>query len=527
MALFIKGKQIAKQSVSINGVDGNVIAQGNLDMLGNAVIINAAPTSNFEAANKAYVDSVAQGLRPHAPVYVTATSQIESGSIPSGTTYTIDGLSISVDDRVLLTNQGGTGTADSHIYNGLWQVQAGGWIRPEDADGTPENEVSLGDFVYTTSGTTETSSGWVLSGTDGNADGNIAPNVEGQQWVKMAAPGSYTTDGQGIELAGNTFSLELDGTTLSKSATGLKLADAISTTISSNTDGVTSLSTSVSTETSNRISGDASLSTLISTETSTRTSADTSLSTVVSTETSNRISGDASLSTLISTETSTRTSADTSLSTVVSTETSNRVSGDASLSTLISSNTSSDVSLSTVVSTETSNRVSGDTSLSTDLSTEISTRLFDIDKLSTDLSTEISGRTSTDTSLSTALSTEVSYRTSADASLSTAIDNIATPSYSEKLITPSNSGDTTAVIVDASAFPILPSGSTVEEASVMVYVNGLAYPFEWAQGTPAVFHTNNTQPNSSTTTTLYFDGQVAGFAIETDDDVKLKYVVSA
>ncbi len=37
---------------------------------------------------------------------------------------------------------------------------------------------------------------------------------------------TYTADGEGLELSGNQFSLELDGTTLSKSASGLKIADS-------------------------------------------------------------------------------------------------------------------------------------------------------------------------------------------------------------------------------------------------------------------------------------------------------------
>lgn len=43
-------------------------------------------------------------------------------------------------------------------------------------------------------------------------------------WV-VSATGAYTADGSGIELSGNTFSLELDSNTLSKSGAGLKVAN--------------------------------------------------------------------------------------------------------------------------------------------------------------------------------------------------------------------------------------------------------------------------------------------------------------
>lgn len=42
-------------------------------------------------------------------------------------------------------------------------------------------------------------------------------------WV-VGGTGAYTADGNGIELTGNSFGLELDSTTLSKSASGLKVA---------------------------------------------------------------------------------------------------------------------------------------------------------------------------------------------------------------------------------------------------------------------------------------------------------------
>lgn len=46
-------------------------------------------------------------------------------------------------------------------------------------------------------------------------------------WIDLTAGGgiTYTTDGEGIELFGNEFRLELDGDSLSKSASGLKISD--------------------------------------------------------------------------------------------------------------------------------------------------------------------------------------------------------------------------------------------------------------------------------------------------------------
>ena len=46
---------------------------------------------------------------------------------------------------------------------------------------------------------------------------------------------TYTADGEGLELSGGQFSLELDGTTLSKSASGLKVNSITTTEISDGT----------------------------------------------------------------------------------------------------------------------------------------------------------------------------------------------------------------------------------------------------------------------------------------------------
>ena len=76
MAQLIKGKQLAAQTVTINSTTGNVIAEGDLDMNANQVIISEAPTLDTHAANKAYVDSVAAGLDPKESVRMASTENI-------------------------------------------------------------------------------------------------------------------------------------------------------------------------------------------------------------------------------------------------------------------------------------------------------------------------------------------------------------------------------------------------------------------------------------------------------------------
>jgi len=463
MAHLVKGKQIKPQTVTINGTSGNVIATGDFSLSGYKISTSATTFSTNDLVTRAYVDSVAAGLDPKESVRVISPVGVEINL--TGVTV-IDGYILQNNDRVLVKNQ------SNAIYNGIYYWNSGDThlYRSLDSDGTPSNEVTLGNYTFVETGTTGSGTGWVLSSTD-SPTSIIIPGVNTQVWTQYSGAGTYTADNQGITLGGTQFSLVLDGTTLSKSGTGLKINDSYTTTISQN------LSTSMSSEVSTRLSVDTSLSTTISTESSVRLSVDTSLSTSLSTETSNRVSGD------------------TSLSTGLSSEISNRVSGDSSLSTI---------------------RLSGDNSLSTSLSTESSTRL----SVDTSLSTI---RLSGDNSLSTSLSTESSTRLSVDTSLSTAISNISNPIFVEKLISPADSGSTTSVLVDLLGFPTLSVGETVQESSVTMILNGIGYLFAYAQGSPVVFHTNNITPNSSTPTSIYFDGVSGGFTIETDDVIILKY----
>jgi hypothetical protein len=408
---------------------------GNIDMGTNVITVTNAPTTDTQLANKAYVDAVAQGLYPHAPVLVVLTGQ----TILSGL-LTVDGVALSVSDRVLVVGQ------TNKAQNGIFAASGGTWLRASDADGTPDYEVQTGDFVFVESGTVNASSGWVLGRTDSATPKDINVGVDTQEWFKMAAPGSYTTDGEGIDLIGNEFQLELDGTTLAKGASGLKVSDSLSTVISTNVTGI-------STEISDRASADSSLSTLLSTETSLRSSVDTSITTVLSTETSDRTSADTSLTTRVSTEEVTRLSVDNSLS--------------------------------------------------------------------TSLSTETSIRSSSDTSLTTRVSTEESVRSSVDSSLSTAILEINDPDVVEESFNPSNSGSTSAVVVNTGVFDY--GTGVVDIDSVVVFMNGIQYPFAINSGT-AVFHLNGTTP-TGTAQTLYFSGVAASFGIETDDFVVIKYMV--
>lgn len=148
----------------------------------------ADPTSDQDAATKYYVDSVAQGLDPKASTKAASTTNIATLS----GLLTIDGVTLSSGDRVLVKNQ----TAAEE--NGIYVASATAWSRSSDAD-TWDELVSA--FIFVEEGSTQADSGWVCTV---NAGGTLG--VTAVTWVQFSSAGTYTA-GTGLTLTGNEFSI--------------------------------------------------------------------------------------------------------------------------------------------------------------------------------------------------------------------------------------------------------------------------------------------------------------------------------
>jgi hypothetical protein len=183
------------------------------DMGSNYVRNVLDPVNAQDAATKAYVDAVVQGLSPKDSVkYATIPGENINLATDGLVNVTIDGatLTLTDGDRILVKNQ----TDDSE--NGIYLARSGAWERASDADVWTD---LVSAFTFVEQGVTNGDSGWICT-----ADTGGTLETTPITWSQFSSAGSYSADGEGIELAGTVFSLELDGTSMSKSASGVKSA---------------------------------------------------------------------------------------------------------------------------------------------------------------------------------------------------------------------------------------------------------------------------------------------------------------
>ena len=155
--------------------------------------ITTSPSANTDIANKLYVDSIAQGLKPKQAVKCATTANITLSGL-----QTIDGYTTLAGDRVLVKNQ--TNSAE----NGIYAAASGAWTRTTDMDVWSEVP---GAYTVILNGTTNGNSAWVCTASDTGTIG-----VTAMPWVQFSGVSTYYA-GTGLTLAANTFSITNTGVT--------------------------------------------------------------------------------------------------------------------------------------------------------------------------------------------------------------------------------------------------------------------------------------------------------------------------
>jgi len=150
----------------------------------------ATPTAGTDGVNKNYVDGVSQGLDIKEAVKVATTANITLSG-----TQTIDGVSVSADERVLVKDQ------DTATENGLYLCKASSWTRTDDlAAGSDASSV----FVFVDQGTVNSENGFVCTSSKGSA----VTGTNNLSFTQFSGAGQITA-GNGLEKSGNTLSADL------------------------------------------------------------------------------------------------------------------------------------------------------------------------------------------------------------------------------------------------------------------------------------------------------------------------------
>lgn len=163
------------------------------DTMTGSLILSGAPTQDLEAATKAYVDSVVQGLDIKESVRCASVENIAlSGA------QTIDGVALAVGDRVLVKAQ------TNAVENGIYVVAEEAWTRAVDAT---NGKISSGMFTFVEEGTVNANSGFVLA-----TDGDITVGTTELQFSQFSGMGQVIA-GTGIGKNGNEIFIKDTGVT--------------------------------------------------------------------------------------------------------------------------------------------------------------------------------------------------------------------------------------------------------------------------------------------------------------------------
>lgn len=166
----------------------NVTISGSLDMdAGTSATITglANPVNDSDAANKGYVDALAQGIDAKASCVVATTANITLSG-----TQTIDGIAVSVGDRVLVKDQ------STASQNGIYLCASSTWTRTTDANTWDE---LVAAFTFIEKGTTQANNGYISTITAGGTLGTTAVT-----FAQFSGAGQITA-GAGLTKSGNTI----------------------------------------------------------------------------------------------------------------------------------------------------------------------------------------------------------------------------------------------------------------------------------------------------------------------------------
>jgi len=206
-----------------------------------ALTLSEDPSSALHAATKQYVDAVKTGLDVKASCRVATTAALPANTRTgnmltadaNGALPAQDNVTLALNDRILVKNEA------IGANNGLYYVSQVGdagtpWTLTRVTDADSDVEVTAGMYTFIEEGNTNADSGWVLT-----TNNPITLNTTALTFAQFTSAGEITAGtgltktggtidvgaGDGIQVDADSVTVKLDGTTLAKGTSGLKVAN--------------------------------------------------------------------------------------------------------------------------------------------------------------------------------------------------------------------------------------------------------------------------------------------------------------
>ena len=181
--------------VRTNTLDQMAAPTGAVSMNSQKITGLADPTGDNDAANKGYVDGVAQGLDVKDSVVATTTANgTLSTAFANG--QSIDGVTLQTGDRILIKNQ------TTASQNGIYNVNASG--APSRATDMATGANAAGAFVFVEQGTVNAENGFTCTSDTGSA----VVGTNNLTFAQFSGAGQVIA-GDGLDKSGNTLSVDL------------------------------------------------------------------------------------------------------------------------------------------------------------------------------------------------------------------------------------------------------------------------------------------------------------------------------
>jgi hypothetical protein len=189
----------------------------------------ATCTTAYQAANKTYVDAVAQGLAVKAPVVVVSVADVDLNSLANGST--VNGVVLQTGNRILLRSQ------TNQVDNGIYVITPN--ANPPRAADMAIGSHPAGSFCFSESGTLYADAGFVCT-----SDAAAVVGTDALAFEQFSQAGVIQA-GTNLNKVGTVLNLD-DAISLT-SVTTHTLALTGASSISSTTGAISFVSTSINT----------------------------------------------------------------------------------------------------------------------------------------------------------------------------------------------------------------------------------------------------------------------------------------